>query len=87
MNVVIIILRICIVLLGLVGLLAGLNSLPFPGVGIFIAIFGFSLFLWRMTIILKSSPAALALNKKYFMLPAWIFMAGIIIGKVGERFL
>jgi len=72
------------VILALSGLAASLNSLPFPGIGIFIFTSGLSWGLWRMTIILKSSPKSLYFDREYFKYPIFIFFTGIVIAKIGE---
>ena len=86
MNIIVIILRVPIVLLSLVGLAAGLNSMPFPGIGMFIATLGLSLFLWEMTTILKSSPKTMSLDGRFLKYSQWLVLAGFIIVALGELF-
>jgi len=86
MSIIVVILRVLIVLLGLVALAAGLNSLPFPGIGIFITTLGLSLFLWGMTNILKSSPKTMSLEGSFLKYSQWLFYAGFIVVVLGELF-
>jgi hypothetical protein len=86
------VLRIAIGLLGVAGLLAAVNSLIFPGAGIFIATIGLTVGLWKITYLIGYKPepsdnSEIVKTKIFanqFRIIVIFMIAGILIAKLGE---
>lgn len=78
MKFVVFILRTAISVLFLVSVLAGLNSLPFPGVGILIAAVGLSVALWSLITRLANPEKAEEMDRR-FAKAGVIFAMGLLI--------